>query len=117
MHGMLPKKSDRDAGIHGTIGQALIILYVVQLVIGLFIHYVKFPSLFGGRRPPQNYIHVLLGITILALSAYNVSCLTVHPYAHISREVDIFCPRISDVQWSIHRMVIARRSPQNVDGG
>jgi hypothetical protein len=48
------------------------ILYVIQLVLGLAIHILKTPSLFGGRRPPQNYFHVVLGIAILALAAYNV---------------------------------------------
>ena len=72
---MLPK-SDRGGNAHRTIGQVLVFLYVAQVVIGLFIHYIKFPSLFGSHRPPQNYIHVLLGIAILALSAYNVSCFS-----------------------------------------
>lgn len=57
---------------HQTIGVAVMILYIAQLVIGLFIHFVKMPSLFAGHRPPQNYVHVLLGIAILALAAYEV---------------------------------------------
>lgn len=51
------------------------ILYIAQLVIGLFIHFIKMPSLFAGHRPPQNYVHVLLGIAILALAAYEVKML------------------------------------------
>ena len=43
--------------------------------LGAFIHYVRvfrvsFP--FGSRRPPQNYIHALLGLTILTLAEYQV---------------------------------------------
>ena len=89
VHGMLPR-SERNAGVHGSIGQVLVILYVVQVVIGLFIHYIKFPSLFGGRRPPQNYVHVVLGISILALSAYNVSSLIIYStFTHDGR-FDLF---------------------------
>lgn len=58
---------------HQRVGLALLILYVLQVVIGLVIHFFKTPSLFGGQRPPQNYIHVTLGIAILALASYQVS--------------------------------------------
>jgi Eukaryotic cytochrome b561 len=76
VHGMLkiPHLDDN----HKNIGVVLMILYIAQLVIGLFIHYIKFPSLFKGRRPPQNYVHVLLGLAILALAAYEVSSFSVH---------------------------------------
>jgi len=57
---------------HQQIGIALLALYVTQLLIGVFIHYVKMPGLFRGHRPPQNYIHVMLGLAILALAAYQV---------------------------------------------
>jgi len=57
---------------HQKIGLALLILYVAQLALGLFIHYVKMPSLFRGHRPPQNYLHGILGISIFALAAYQV---------------------------------------------
>ena len=55
------------------IGLALLIMYLVQLFVGLFIHFVKIPSLFHGHRPPQNYFHAILGLAILALAAYQVS--------------------------------------------
>jgi len=58
---------------HEKMGLALLILYVIQLVIGLFTHFVKLRSPFGpGTRPPQNYFHVLLGLVILALAASQV---------------------------------------------
>jgi hypothetical protein len=63
-----PRFSDH----HEKIGLALLILYLVQLFIGTFIHFVKMPSLFHGHRPPQNYFHAILGLAILALAAYQV---------------------------------------------
>ncbi|CAK5282808.1 unnamed protein product [Mycena citricolor] len=55
---------------HQKIGVALLALYVFQLLVGIVIHFFKCAGLFRGHRPPQNYIHVLLGLTILALAAY-----------------------------------------------
>jgi len=58
---------------HEKMGLALLILYVIQLSLGLFTHYVKLRSPFGaGTRPPQNYFHVLLGLAILGLAAEQV---------------------------------------------
>ena len=54
------------------IGLALLILYLFQVLGGLVIHYFKTPKLFKGRRPPQNYVHAILGLTILALAFYQV---------------------------------------------
>ncbi|KII84247.1 hypothetical protein PLICRDRAFT_179510 [Plicaturopsis crispa FD-325 SS-3] len=58
--------------IHQKIGVVLLILYLAQLVLGAVIHFFKTPSLFSGRRPPQNYLHAVLGLVILALAAYQV---------------------------------------------
>ncbi|KAJ7017175.1 hypothetical protein C8F04DRAFT_1054523 [Mycena alexandri] len=57
---------------HQQIGIALLALYVTQLLLGTFIHYVKMPTLFRGHRPPQNYLHVALGLAIIALAGYQV---------------------------------------------
>ncbi|KAJ7432186.1 hypothetical protein B0H11DRAFT_2079454 [Mycena galericulata] len=57
---------------HQKIGVALLALYVTQLLLGTIIHYVKMPTLFRGHRPPQNYLHVALGLAILGLAAYQV---------------------------------------------
>jgi len=57
---------------HQQIGIALLALYVTQLLVGTLIHFVKVPGLFRGHRPPQNYLHVALGLAILALAAYQV---------------------------------------------
>ncbi|KAF9023335.1 hypothetical protein BDZ89DRAFT_1069943 [Hymenopellis radicata] len=57
---------------HQQIGLALLILYVVQLVLGMLIHWVKMPALRVKRRPPQNYLHAVLGLAMLALAAYQV---------------------------------------------
>ncbi|KAF8813108.1 hypothetical protein BYT27DRAFT_7181683 [Phlegmacium glaucopus] len=57
---------------HQKMGLALIILYVLQIVIGAFVHFFKFPSIFRGHRAPQNYFHVLFGLSIFILAQYNV---------------------------------------------
>ncbi|KAJ7727002.1 hypothetical protein DFH07DRAFT_757882 [Mycena maculata] len=57
---------------HQKIGIALLALYVTQLLLGTIIHFFKMSSLFRGHRPPQNYLHVALGLAILALAAYQV---------------------------------------------
>ncbi|KLO13720.1 hypothetical protein SCHPADRAFT_903922 [Schizopora paradoxa] len=56
---------------HKKIGLALLILYLMQLMLGLFIHFVKLPFM-GGHRPPQNYFHAILGLAIIALAFYQV---------------------------------------------
>ncbi|KAI0293347.1 hypothetical protein B0F90DRAFT_1811833 [Multifurca ochricompacta] len=57
---------------HKKLGYAIFSLYIVQSMLGLFIHFVRIPFLFVGHRPPQNYIHALLGLTILAMANYQV---------------------------------------------
>ncbi|KAJ7189428.1 hypothetical protein GGX14DRAFT_529703 [Mycena pura] len=57
---------------HHKIGIALLTLYVTQLLLGAFVHFVKLPRLFRGHRPPWSYLHVALGLAILALAAYQV---------------------------------------------
>lgn len=57
---------------HQKTGLALLALYVVQVVLGILIHFFKFPSLFRARRPPQNYLHVFLGLVIFILAAFQV---------------------------------------------
>ncbi|KAI0042345.1 hypothetical protein FA95DRAFT_587096 [Auriscalpium vulgare] len=57
---------------HKRIGTALMILYIIQIFIGVFIHYVKIPIRIPGGRPPQNYLHAILGIVILALASWQV---------------------------------------------
>lgn len=58
---------------HQKMGLALLILYVTQLVLGAFIHFVKMKAIFRGRRPPQNYLHVFLGLVILVVAASQVT--------------------------------------------
>ncbi|TFK25733.1 CBD9-like protein [Coprinopsis marcescibilis] len=50
-------------------GIILLVLYFLQVSLGAIIHFVK-PK--RGGRPPQNYVHAILGITIVALSLYQV---------------------------------------------
>ncbi|KAJ7624853.1 hypothetical protein FB45DRAFT_836929 [Roridomyces roridus] len=58
---------------HQKMGLALLILYIMQVLLGTFIHYVKFPALrqgFPGGRLPQNYLHAILGLTIVLMGAW-----------------------------------------------
>lgn len=49
---------------HKKMGLAILILVLLQVVGGLFIHFVKLPFR-HGQRPPQNYFHAVLGLTIV----------------------------------------------------
>ncbi|KAH8106539.1 hypothetical protein DFH11DRAFT_1638524 [Phellopilus nigrolimitatus] len=55
---------------HKRTGLALLILYIFQLFLGSIIHFFKTPTLLNGHRPPQNYFHAILGLTIIALAFY-----------------------------------------------
>jgi len=55
---------------HKRVGLVLILLYIAQCSLGAFIHFVK-PKVFNGR-PPQNYVHAVLGLMIIALAFYQV---------------------------------------------
>ncbi|KAJ7637363.1 hypothetical protein DFH06DRAFT_655159 [Mycena polygramma] len=55
---------------HQRIGRALLIMYLVQVFLGIFIHWIKLPFRFPGGRHPQNYLHALLGLAIVALASY-----------------------------------------------
>ncbi|KAF8973311.1 hypothetical protein BDZ97DRAFT_1780761 [Flammula alnicola] len=55
---------------HKRWGLALLVLYLVQSGLGSFIHFVKKAD--RKRRPPQNYLHAVLGIAIIGLSLYQV---------------------------------------------
>ncbi|PPQ68199.1 hypothetical protein CVT25_015031 [Psilocybe cyanescens] len=51
-------------------GIALLILYFVQCGLGAFIHFIKSPN--RARRPPQNYLHAVVGLAIIGLAFYQV---------------------------------------------
>jgi hypothetical protein len=55
-----------------SVGIIIFGLYIAQIVVGAFIHFVRIPFLFVGHRPPQNYFHALFGLAILAMAAYQV---------------------------------------------
>lgn len=57
---------------HQKIGLSLLILYVLQLFIGAFVHFFKFPTIFNGYRPPHSYFHVFVGLSIIILAQYQV---------------------------------------------
>ncbi|KAJ7926847.1 hypothetical protein B0H13DRAFT_2229352 [Mycena leptocephala] len=54
---------------HQKVGLALLVLYLIQVFLGSFIHLVKFPR-FPGGRPLQNYIHAVLGLAIVGLAMW-----------------------------------------------
>ncbi|KAJ7135629.1 hypothetical protein C8R44DRAFT_729198 [Mycena epipterygia] len=45
-------------------------MYLLQVFLGAFIHWVKLPFRFPGGRHPQNYLHVILGLSIVALASW-----------------------------------------------
>jgi len=47
-------------------------LYIAQCVLGLFIHYIHVPFPIFGRRPLQNYLHAIMGLTVIGLAEYQV---------------------------------------------
>ncbi|KAJ6595086.1 hypothetical protein DFH09DRAFT_1412976 [Mycena vulgaris] len=65
-HGGLrcPKKRQRK---WGTI---ILALYVLQCAFGAVVHYIKPEN--AQRRPPQNYLHAIVGIAILILGMYQI---------------------------------------------
>jgi hypothetical protein len=56
--------------IHKRWGIAIFVLYLAQCGLGAFIHWVK-PKVRRGR-PPQNYMHAILGLTIIGLAFFQV---------------------------------------------
>jgi hypothetical protein len=57
---------------HGKRGLLIIGLYIAQLVLGLFIHYIRIPFPAFGHRPPQNFLHAVQGLVILGLANYQI---------------------------------------------
>jgi len=55
---------------HKKTGIVLFGLYLGQCLIGALIHYVKPKN--ATSRPPQNYFHAVFGLTIIALSMYQI---------------------------------------------
>ncbi|KAJ7135593.1 hypothetical protein C8R44DRAFT_976484 [Mycena epipterygia] len=55
---------------HQKAGLALLIMYLLQVFLGGFIHWVKLPFRFPDGRHPQNYLHVILGLSIVALASW-----------------------------------------------
>ncbi|KAJ7866056.1 hypothetical protein B0H14DRAFT_2573603 [Mycena olivaceomarginata] len=55
---------------HQKVGLALLVMYVIQVFLGAFIHWVKLPFRFPGGRHPQNYLHAILGLATVALATW-----------------------------------------------
>jgi len=58
--------------IHKRVGFTIFGLYFAQCLLGLFIHYIRMPFPIFGRRPPQNYLHAIMGLAIIGLAEYQV---------------------------------------------
>ena len=72
MQGTDPCLTTDPSYIEQKVGYAIISLYIAQLLLGMFIHFIRVPFLFVGHRPPQNYLHPVLGLLILAMADYQV---------------------------------------------
>jgi hypothetical protein len=46
------------------------VLYIVQCILGAVIHFVKRRG--ATRRPPQNYLHAILGLSLIGIAMYQV---------------------------------------------
>ncbi|KAJ7135609.1 hypothetical protein C8R44DRAFT_848534 [Mycena epipterygia] len=55
---------------HQKAGLALLIMYLLQVFLGGFMHWLKLPFRFTGGRHPQNYLHVILGLSIVVLASW-----------------------------------------------
>ncbi|KAJ7510814.1 hypothetical protein B0H11DRAFT_1845525 [Mycena galericulata] len=55
---------------HWTWGSMIFGLYLAQCALGAFIHYIKPKK--SRQRPPQNYLHALLGIVVIGLGMYQI---------------------------------------------
>ncbi|KDQ58563.1 hypothetical protein JAAARDRAFT_34380 [Jaapia argillacea MUCL 33604] len=56
--------------VHQKLGYGLLALYIAQCALGAFIHWVKPKNRRG--RPPQNYVHAVLGLATIGISFYQV---------------------------------------------
>ncbi|KIP02587.1 hypothetical protein PHLGIDRAFT_95856 [Phlebiopsis gigantea 11061_1 CR5-6] len=57
---------------HKRWGVAIFVVYIMQLALGAFIHFLKIPVLPLRGRAFQNYFHAVLGIFIIGASFYQV---------------------------------------------
>ncbi|KAJ7162252.1 hypothetical protein C8R46DRAFT_346620 [Mycena filopes] len=55
---------------HKKTGIVLLALYLAQCTLGAVIHWVKPKN--ATSRPPQNYLHAVLGLATIALSMYQI---------------------------------------------
>ncbi|PPQ97336.1 hypothetical protein CVT26_006570 [Gymnopilus dilepis] len=55
---------------HRKYGIGILVLYLAQCALGAFIHFVKNKN--RTRRPPQNYLHGLVGLITIGVAMYQV---------------------------------------------
>jgi len=59
------------SGTHHRAGVTLLVLWAVQAALGTIIHKFK-PKDVAKRRPPQNYVHAVLGLLIIGVAFWQV---------------------------------------------
>ena len=77
-------------------GITLPVLYLVQCALGALIHFVKKAD--RTRRPPQNYLHAVLGLAIIGLSLFQVHSGYDHEWV-VSTGRDALPKSVSVVFW------------------
>jgi len=58
---------------HKKAGLAILILYIVQLMLGLFSHFANTTHIPGVYRSPQRIVHILLGLALFGLGFWQVN--------------------------------------------
>ncbi|GJJ12194.1 hypothetical protein Clacol_006435 [Clathrus columnatus] len=58
---------------HKKSGLAILILYFVQVMLGLFSHFANTNPIPGVYRSPQRILHILLGLTLFGLGFWQVN--------------------------------------------
>ncbi|KIM75769.1 hypothetical protein PILCRDRAFT_663916 [Piloderma croceum F 1598] len=82
---------------HKKCGLAIFVLYFVQLALGSIIHWFKPRG--TSRRPPQNYLHAVVGLLLIALAFYQVRVGYRHEWpAQTGRDP---LPKAADIVWYI----------------
>lgn len=58
---------------HKKAGLAILILYIIQVFLGLFSHYVNSPTIPFVYRTPQRILHILIGLSLFGLGFWQVN--------------------------------------------
>ena len=81
----------------------MFVLYFAQVGLGMVIHWVK-PKVWRGR-PPQNYLHAIVGIALIALALYQVHVGYSDEWPKLSGKKKL--PRGVNILWDV-LLVVSR---------